>query len=147
MKPKDESYVIELCDSILNRTAKRQHRFDFLLGDPGKRGLCVRLPVDPYYDDLSLVVEYWERQHTEATPFMDKRMTCSGLNRGKQRRRYDQRKARVLTEHGITLLVLEYKMFDCDARKRLRRKIDDDAAVIREQLQQINPNRDFIASS
>ena len=31
----DESYVIGLCDSILNRTARRQHRFEFLRGDPG----------------------------------------------------------------------------------------------------------------
>lgn len=133
----DESYVIDLCDSILKRTARRQHRFEFLRGDPGKRGVCLQLPVDAYYDDLSLVIEYWERQHTEATPFMDKRMTCSGCDRGEQRRRYDQRKAKVLSEHGITLLVLQYQMFECDGRKRLRRKSDDDNEVIREQLQKI----------
>ena len=99
--------------------------------------MCVKLPVDAYYDDLSLVIEYWERQHTEATPFIDKRMTCSGCDRGEQRRRYDERKAKVLSEHGITLLVLQYQMFECDGRKRLRRKSDDDNAVIREQLQRI----------
>ena len=133
----DESYVVSLLDSILNRNAKRQHRFDFLRGDPGKRAVCTQLPVDAYYDDLSLVVEYWERQHTEATPFMDKRITCSGCDRGEQRRRYDQRKARVLRERGIKLLVLQYQMFECDARKRLRRKKDEDTAVICEQLQLI----------
>lgn len=133
----DESYVIDLCDSILNRKARRQQRFAFLRGDPCKSGVCVQLPVDAYYDDQSLVIEYWERQHTEATPFMDKRMTCSGCDRGEQRRRYDQRKARVLAEHGITLLVLGHEMFACDGRKRLRRKNDEDTAVIRKQLQRI----------
>lgn len=131
----DESYIVSLLDSILNRKAKRQQRFDFLRGDPGKRGECIQLPVDAYYDDLSLVVEYWERQHTEATPFMDKRITCSGCDRGEQRRRYDQRKAKVLRERGITLLVLQYHMFECDARKRLCRKKDEDTAVICERLQ------------
>ena len=59
----DELYVIDLCDSVLNRKARRQQRFDFLRCDPGRSGVCVQLPVDAYYDDLSLVVEYWERQH------------------------------------------------------------------------------------
>lgn len=133
----DESYVIGLCDSILNRKAKRQQRFDFLRGDPGKRGVCVQLPVDAYYDDLSLVVEYWERQHTEVTPFMDKRMTCSGCDRREQRRRYDERKAKVLEERGITLLVLGNEMFACNSRKRLHRKTDEDIEVIRKQLRKI----------
>jgi hypothetical protein len=123
MKPEsDESYVIGLCDLVLNRTAQRQHRFPFLRGDPGKRGNCAKLPVDAYYPDLRLVVEYWESQHTESTPIMDKRMTCSGCDRGEQRRRYDQRKKEVLCEQGITLVVLEYQMFACNGRKRLRRE-------------------------
>jgi hypothetical protein len=133
----DESYVIDLCDSILKRTARRQHRFEFLRGDPGKRGVSLQLPVDAYYDDLSLVVEYWERQHTEATAFMDKRMTCSGCDRREQRRRYDERKAKVLEERGIILLVLGHEMFACNSRKRLYRKTDEDIAVIRKQLQKI----------
>jgi hypothetical protein len=133
----DESYVIGLCDSIVSRKAKRQQRFDFLRGDPGKRGVGVQLPVDAYYDDLSLVVEYWERQHTEATPFMDKRMTCSGCDRREQRRQYDERKAKVLEERGITLLVLRHEMFACNSRKRLHRKTDEDTEVIRKQLQNI----------
>ncbi len=44
----DESYVIDICDRILNRRAIRQHRFDFLRGDPGKNGGCAMLPVDAY---------------------------------------------------------------------------------------------------
>ena len=43
----DEYYVIDLCDEVLGRKASRQHRFDFLTGDTGKR-----LPVDAYYEEL-----------------------------------------------------------------------------------------------
>jgi hypothetical protein len=130
----DESYVIGICDLVLTQVAQRQHRFHFLRGDPGKNGNCTTLPIDAYYPDLSLVVEYWERQHTESTPIMDKRMTISGCNRGEQRKRYDQRKEDVLREHGITLVVLEYRMFECDGQKRLRTNGVEDKTVIRETL-------------
>ena len=46
---KDEHYIIDLCDHVLGMTALRQHKFDFLRGDPGKHGRCRRLPVDAYY--------------------------------------------------------------------------------------------------
>jgi hypothetical protein len=62
------------------------------------------LPVDAYYKDIGQVIEYWERQHLKATPFMDKRPTCSGCNRGEQRRMYDQRKRDALAANGIKLL-------------------------------------------
>ena len=52
----------------------------------------MRLPVDAYYPELQLVVEYCERQHTEAIPFMDRRMTISGADRGMQRAIHDQRR-------------------------------------------------------
>jgi len=92
MRVSDESYIIDLCDRVLNLKAKRQHRFDFLRGDPGKNRRCAKLPVDAYYEELKLVVEYRERQHTESVPLFDKRLTCSGCAREEQRRRYDQRR-------------------------------------------------------
>lgn len=49
---KDEAYIIDICDRVLDRTASRQHRFTFLLGDTG-----TPLPVDAYYEDPALVVE------------------------------------------------------------------------------------------
>ncbi len=79
---KDEHYIINLCDQFLGATALRQHKFDFLRGDPGKLGKCRRLPVDAYYPELKLVIEYRERQHTEAVAFMDRRSTISGCSRG-----------------------------------------------------------------
>ena len=47
----DESYIIDICDQLLEQKAKRQHRFEFLRGDPGRNGRTARLPVDAYYED------------------------------------------------------------------------------------------------
>ena len=52
----DEAWIIDICDRILGIKALRQHRFPFLLGDPGRAGRRVQLPVDAYYPDLNLVV-------------------------------------------------------------------------------------------
>lgn len=64
-KESDEWYVVNLCDEALRKKAERGHRFPFLLGDPGSRG-PAKLPVDAFYPDLNLVIEYRERQHFEA---------------------------------------------------------------------------------
>ena len=128
--PRDGQYIIDLCDRVLGRTALREHRFDFLRGDPG--GWCRRgvgLPVDAFYEDLRLVVEYCERQHTEAAAFFDRRMTVSGVGRGEQRRRYDQRRREVLPLHGIRLVELHVGEFDHGRSKRLRRGAGDEGVV------------------
>jgi hypothetical protein len=130
----DESYVIDLCDEALGSPALRQHRFDWLRGDapPGKQG--ARLPVDAYYPDHQLVVEYRERQHTESIPFMDRRMTLSGVDRGTQRVIYDQRRRDLLPLHGIELVELSYWDFAHDEHKRLLRRRDEDLVVVRQAL-------------
>jgi len=58
MRRRDEDYVIDLCDRVPNLKAKRQHRFDFLRGDPGKSGRRAMLPVAAFYQELNLVIEY-----------------------------------------------------------------------------------------
>jgi len=131
---RDEHYIIDLCDRILAQPALRQHRFDFLLGDPGKGGRCCRLPVDAWYPSRALVIEYRERQHAETVPFMDGRMTVSGCRRGEQRRRYDQRRRDVLPAHGITRIELDVGMLAHQGRRRLKRIPDADEAIIREML-------------
>ena len=100
-RPKDETYVIDLCDDVLRAKAIRGHKFDFLRGDPDGRGVRHRLPVDAFYPTLDLVIEYHERQHSEATPFFDRRVASNGMTRGKQRRLYDRRRLRVLPKRGI----------------------------------------------
>ena len=136
MRASDESYVIDLCDRALNLEAKRHHRFYFLRGDLGKHGRSAGLPVDAYYDELKLVIEYRERQHTEPIAHFDKpeRLTCSGCHRGQQRRLYDQRRREILPQHGIRLIEFEYRLFQHNGQKRLRRNLPEDEAVIREKL-------------
>ncbi len=131
-KDSDEYYVIDLCDEVLGLKASRQHTFDFLRGDgtPGKK-----LPVDAYYSELNLVVEYRERQHSESVAFFDKKTTVSGVSRGEQRRIYDQRRRDILPKHGIRLIEISYADLRHDSRKRLVRDRQNDLIVIRKLFQ------------
>lgn len=63
----DEYYIIGLCNEVLGQVAVQQYKFEFLNGDSGRP-----LPVDAYYSQLNLVVEYHERQHAEEVPFFDR---------------------------------------------------------------------------
>ena len=120
----DEYYVIGLCNEVLGQTASQQHRFEFLRGDTGRK-----LPVDAYYEQLNLVVEYCEPQHTEAAPFFDRRMTVSGVSRGEQRRIYDQRRRDELSRHQIHLVEIHYS--DFGSSKRLKRDRMHDIEVVK----------------
>ena len=130
----DESYVIDLCNQVLGREASRQKTFDFLRGDSkdGKKGRL--LPVDAYYEDLGLVVEYNEYQHSRAVPFFDKRETISGVSRGEQRRIYDERRRKVLPEHGIKLVTIDYT--DFGHNKKISRNHPCDMEVVRKKLRE-----------
>ncbi|GAA3781135.1 hypothetical protein GCM10022271_11760 [Corallibacter vietnamensis] len=128
-KQSDEAYIIDLCDEVLKLKASRQHRFDFLKGDTG-----VKLPVDAYYISLNLVVEYYERQHTEAVLHFDKRMTVSGMSRGEQRKRYDERRRIELPKKGIKLIIFDYSEFEHYSNKRLVRNKLEDIKVIKQKL-------------
>lgn len=130
MKSRDEDYILELCDRALGRISLRQYRFPFLVGDTGRR-----LPVDAYYPDLKLVIEYREHQHTEAVPFFDRRQTVSGIPRGQQRAIYDERRRTMLPQHGIQLIELNYFDFPHEARRRLKRTECEDIQVICSKLQ------------
>lgn len=130
-KNSDEHYVLDLCDEILGLKASRQHTFDFLRGD-GKTGR--KLPVDAYYPNLKLVVEYKERQHSESVAFFNKKTTVSGVSRDEQRRIYDQRRKDVLPKHGIKLIEISYSDLKHDSRKRLIRSRQEDIVVIRRLL-------------
>jgi hypothetical protein len=136
--PSDEAYIIDLCDDILGLKASRGHRFDFLVGNPDRRGRCHRLPVDAYYKELELVVEYHERQHHEPISFFDRRIVASGITRGEQRKLYDRQREEVLPKKGITLLVIRCDEFDHTSAKRLRR-VEKDRGVLIELLQPFLP--------
>ena len=130
----DEYYVIGLCNEVLKMKASQQHCFDFLLGDTGRK-----LPVDAYYEDLNLVIEYYESQHTESTPFLDNKKTVSGVSRGEQRRLYDERRRTELPKHGIKLIILRYS--DFGTTKRLKRdNREHDIEVVRKKLAAFIPS-------
>lgn len=124
---KDEEYVLDLCDHVLKAKSLRQHRFDFLRGDAGHK-----LPVDAYYPELNIVVEYRERQHTESVPHFDKpnKMTVSGMNRSDQRKKYDQLRRDILPQHGITLIEISYLDFKYNNQKRIIRNRQSDFKIV-----------------
>ncbi|NDP28240.1 MAG: hypothetical protein GZ087_12560 [Flavobacterium sp.] len=130
-KDSDEHYVLDLCDEILQLKGLRQHRFDFLLGDSG-----TKLPVDSYYSDLNLVIEYKEQQHTKPNQHFDKpnTLTVSGVHRGEERKIYDQRRLEVLPKHGIKVIEISYSDFTFDKKDKILRDLDRDLERVRELL-------------
>lgn len=132
----DEYYVIGLCDEILKREASRQHRFPFLIGDAREGRRPVKLPVDAYYEDLKLVVEYYERQHTESVPVFNRKETVSGVSRDEQRRIYDERRRKELPKHGISLITISYDDFEFDSKKHIIRNHEHNIEIVREKLKE-----------
>src|SRR5687767_3278004 len=126
---RDETYVLDLCDRVLKRKSVRQHRFVFLVGDSGRQ-----LPVDAYYPDLALVVEFRERQHVSPHAFFDRRPTVSGVTRGVQRALYDKRRRQVLPRNGIRLVELNVADFSNVSGRKLRRDPKQDLVIIRGKL-------------
>lgn len=129
VQDRDEDYVIDLCDEVLGLKASRQHRFDFLTGDTG-----CKLPVDAYYEEKKLVVEYHEKQHTEDVPFFNRKKTASGVSRGEQRKMYDERRQKVLPDYGISLIIISYSDFEYDKQKRIKRDRTSDLKIVKEKL-------------
>ena len=132
----EEHYVLGLCDEVLGEPSSRQHRFDWLVGDPSpKTAKAVLLPVDAYWERLMLVVEFREHQHYEAVAHFDKpdRLTVSGVHRGEQRRIYDQRREDLIPAHGLRLIIIKSSEFELRGKK-LRRSPDSDREVVRRIL-------------
>lgn len=123
----DEHYVLDLCDEVLGTTCRRQWRFDDLRGDRGQNGRQAKLPVDGYYPDHRLIVEYMEIQHTKPVPFFDKpdRKTISGMSRGEQRKRYDGLRQAYCRDKGIALAVMPHDAFELKRAKLLRNRERD----------------------
>jgi hypothetical protein len=130
----DEHYVLDLCDEVLGVVGRRQQRFDWLRGDlSAKRPRGTELPVDGYWPHVELVVEFQEEQHSQPSPFFDRRQTVSGVGRGEQRRRYDERKRTEIPAHGMRLVVIEKSAFTLRSR-RIARDHARDLVVVRERL-------------
>ena len=139
----DEKYVIDLCDSVLELKAERQKRFDFLLGDFHKDGVTrTKLPVNAYYEELKLVIEYKESQQVGSIENEDgvEFKTVSGLSRIEQRKIYDQRRATGLPKHGMKLIEIPYSVFDCDSNHKIIRNAESDLLKIQEILKEEKMN-------
>jgi hypothetical protein len=128
-KNSDESYVIDLSDEVLKRKAIRQHRFEFLRGDAG-----TMLPVDAFYPELRLVIEFMEKQHTESVKFFDRKVTVSGISREDQRKKYDALRIKLIPANGLKLLTFDYSEFEHTSRKKLVRNREMDLKVVRNKL-------------
>jgi hypothetical protein len=139
-RPKDETYVIDLCDEVLGVKSLRGHRFPFLKGDEGETGIRAALPVDAYYPNLNLVIEYHERQHSEPISDFDQRVVIGGITRGKQRIIYDRRRALVLPLCQIRLIILCFKEFEHTRTKRLKRVTGDRNIVAARLSQYVLPS-------
>jgi len=92
------------------------------------------LPVDAFYPRLSLVIEFRERQHTEAVKFFDSKQTVSGMGRGEQRKLYDQRRRLMLPKQGIKLIEIDYSEFEYMKGKKLVKDRVKDLKVIKMKL-------------
>jgi len=133
----DEKYVLDLIADILNENYEWQKRFDTLLGDPGNNGRRVKLPVDAYFPNSNLIIEYRERQHLQPVKIMDKRMTVSGVYRGEQRKIYDLRKEKWARDNNIRFLAIAYTRLIHKANGRLLRQIDNDRRIIERMLNEV----------
>lgn len=130
----DEHYVLDLCDEVLGVQGLRQSTFEWLRGDPSpKRPLGTKLPVDAYWPALALVVEFQEEQHSQPSPFFDRRQTVSGIGRGEQRRLYDARKRELVPMHALRLVVIEKSGFVVRS-KRIVRDRQADIDIVRQYL-------------
>lgn len=136
-KDSDETYVLDLCDELLGCQSQRQATFDFLRGDPGRLGMRRCLPVDAFYVNHALVIEYRERQRSEAIRHFDKpdRITVSGVHRGEQRRLYDNRRRELLPANGLLLVEIDWTCLASTKAGRLRRDRNHDKSALRAALE------------
>ncbi len=137
----DETYVISLCDEVLSLKANRQKRFDFLLGDLHKNGKTqTLLPVDAYYEELQLVVEYKEIQNYRPLAVIEEKddeeenEKVKSVSREEQRRIYDERRAKVLPENEISMIVISYSDFAYDDKNKIIRDKESDLKIVQTAL-------------
>lgn len=133
----DEYYVLGLCEEIIGTPCAKQRTFDWLLGLPSKKtGYRKPLPVDGYWEEQELVVEFHEKQHSEPVPFFDDKVTASGLLRGEQRKIYDVRKADLIPAHNLKLLIIDYRDFQ-HKKGKIVRTAGKDRQIIEAKIEEV----------
>ena len=135
----DETYVIGLCDKVLSLKADRHKRFDFLMGDLHKDGKTkTMLPVDAYYEELQLVVEYKEIQNFRPLAVRNEEdedeEDTNTVTREELRRLYDERRVKVLPKHDISLVVISYSDFVYNDKNKIIRIEENDLEIVQKAL-------------
>lgn len=129
----DEYYLVNLCDELLKQKASRKHTFHTLVGNLHKKGKGrTKLPLDAYYEDLKLVLE-----------FFDKNGTKDELDDKEQARKakikyYDQLKKKAILNKKLRLIEINYALFECNEVNKLVRNTENDMLVLKGVL------KDFI---
>ena len=125
---KTAKYVLDQIEKLLG-PAEREKCFDWARGDLSpKTKRAAHLPFDAVWEARKLIVEIDEDQHGEATPLFDKpdRMTVSGIDRGKQRKLYDDRKRAAARANGYAIVSIQWS--------RKRKPSDKDLDELRNRL-------------
>ncbi|MGL1887470.1 MAG: hypothetical protein OCD76_13225 [Reichenbachiella sp.] len=129
----DQSYLINLCDEVLELSSSRDHKFGFLLGDANRDGMSRSiLPVDAYYHTLSLAIEFTHRA-LDDKDYSEKedRLTNSGVTRSEQRKIYSERKIKGLRSNEKEVAVIDYSSFKIDKQGKIVRDLESDKKILK----------------
>jgi hypothetical protein len=115
---KAEERCLRLFSEVLGGTrCLRRHRFDFLRGDPTPaRPKGVALPVDGFFPDFKLVVEYMGEQHFRPNLLMNRR-----AGRAEKRARYQELRTTILPQNGLKLIRVRFD--EPPTRETVERKL------------------------
>jgi hypothetical protein len=134
MVTNDETYIVNLCDRVLNSKAS-----SFYAVVPERRAAVPRFLLMP-----TTKVSHWSssigngntlsRHHS----WIGGRRVAGATGESSERFTTDA-KSTVLRKHRIPLVVLDYPVFQCTGQGRLRRNAPQDEAVIRTELSKFLP--------
>ncbi|MBQ4802771.1 hypothetical protein J8L88_07920 [Aquimarina sp. MMG015] len=125
----DEYYLVNLCDELLKQKASRKHTFPNLVGNLHKKGKRrTKLPLDAYYEDLKLVLEFFEKN--AITNELDEKEQA----RRAQIKYYNQLKKKAVLAKNLHLIEVNYGLFERNNENKLVRNTDNDMLVLKDVL-------------
>lgn len=120
----DEFYLVNLCDELLEQKASRKHTFDTVVGNLHKRGKGrTKLPLDAYYKDLKLVIEFFRKSDEVLDELEQARIT--------QIKRYNEIKKKAILKKNLRLLAINYASFEHDETNKIIRNTEEDKLILR----------------
>ena len=132
----DENYLLNLCDELLGKEASRKHTFDTLVGNLHKRGKGrTKLPLDAYYKDLKLVIEFFQTSNKPVSDLDEKEQA-----RIAQIKYYDELKKEAVLNKSFRYMKINFAQFECDEANKLVRNTENDIRVLKEILKDFLEN-------